>query len=53
VYDPGVAQVFSGLAPNTLYTFNAKARDSALDDGEKLELQGLLRRERPPLSERK
>jgi len=31
----------------------AKARDSALDDAEKLELQGLLRRERPPLSERK
>jgi|GEM_PF-1416864 len=25
-YDPGVAGVFSGLAPNTLYTFKAKAR---------------------------
>gem|GEM_PF-836397 len=28
-YDPGVASVFSGLTPNTLYEFKAKARDGA------------------------
>lgn len=27
-YDPGVAQRFSGLTPNTLYSFKAKARNS-------------------------
>jgi len=28
-YDPGVATVFGGLAPNTQYSFKAMARDSA------------------------
>jgi hypothetical protein len=27
-YDPGVAQQFTGLTPNTQYTFKAKARDA-------------------------
>ena len=35
VYDPGVAYSFTGLTPNTQYTFKAKARDaSGLETGE-------------------
>ena len=38
-YDPGVASQFTRLTPNTLYTFKAKARDSA--GNETTELTGI------------
>ncbi len=38
-YDPGVSHVFSGLTPNTLYNFKAKARDAlGAETGESAEI---------------